>query len=164
MNSKAPDLHRVRRIGEKDEGRRKGKKREEEEGRKKKEGPGKERKNLILMASVPIPQGPLPLSSLILNLREISNCNDHLSSLHDLLQSSFKFRCCKLRLGEFILQITLSCSCKKKDLRAQKKEKKKEKMPAPCYSSSAPESWEGELDETGKSQALQQAPHSSVFL
>lgn len=73
MSSKAPDLHRVRRIGEKDEGRRKGKKREEEEGKKKKEGPGKERKNLILTASVPIPQGPLPLSSLLLNLREISN-------------------------------------------------------------------------------------------
>lgn len=52
---------------------RKSKKREEEERKKKKEGPGKVRKNVILKASVPMPQSPLPLSSLILNLREISN-------------------------------------------------------------------------------------------
>lgn len=71
VNSKAPDLHR--RIGEKNGGWRKSKKREEEERKKKKEGLGKVRKNVIVMASVPIPQGPLPLSSLILNLREISN-------------------------------------------------------------------------------------------
>lgn len=55
-----------------------------------------------LMASVPIPQ--LTDSESQRN----KQLNDRPSSLHNLLQSSFKCRCCKLRLGEFVQQITLS--------------------------------------------------------
>lgn len=69
-------------------------------------------------------------SSLILHLREtrrLSNSNYILSSFHNFLQSSFKFRCCKLRLGEFVQQITLCHPCNMN--RAQEK---KHQLPSTC--------------------------------